>query len=151
MNIENYGYGARRKAYDPDYEHVENSKYREYERLEAGGYEDGLIDPDDNTRKQIKAPGLGHKHGKYTPGEKKFTTSDYVIPPKVPQMNPAGPVPGKGAGGDDNELEEHEQHAFELPPELADPAASPCINVPEWFVREVRLNRNIEIEYLVTG
>ena len=136
LNIENYGYGARRKAYDPDYEHVENSKYREYERLEAGGYEDGLIDPDDNTRKQIKAPGLGHKHGKYTPGEKKFTTSDYVIPPKVPQMNPAGPVPGKGAGGDDNELEEHEQHAFELPPELADPAASPCINVPEWFVRE---------------
>ena len=137
LNIENYGYGAKRKAYDPDYEHVENSKYREYERLEAAGYEDGLIDPDDNTRKQIKAPGLGHKHGKYTPGEKKFTTSDYVIPPKVPQMNPVGPVPGKGSGGtDDNELEEHEQHAFELPPELADPAASPCINVPEWFVRE---------------
>ena len=137
LNIENYGYGAKRKAYDPDYEHVENSKYREYERLEAGGYEDGLVDLDDNTRRQIKAPGLGHKHGKYTPGEKKFTTSDYVIPPKVPQMNPVGPVPGKTSGGaEDADLEEHEQHAFELPPELADPAASPCINVPEWFVRE---------------
>merc|ERR1740123_585858 len=98
LNIENYGYGAKRKAYDPDYEHVENSKYREYERLEAGGYEEGLVDQDDNTRKQIKAPGLGHKHGKYTPGEKKFTTSDYLIAPKVPQMNPVGPVPGKTSG-----------------------------------------------------
>ena len=136
LNIENYGYGAKRKAYDPDYEHVESSKYREYERLEAQGYEDGLIDPDDNTRKQIKAPGLGHKHGKFTPGEKKYTTSDYIIPPKVPQVNPVGPVPGKPRTEGDVELEEHEQHAFELPPELADPAASPCINVPEWFVRE---------------
>ena len=52
-------------------------------------------------------------------------------------MNPVGPVPGKtSTRAEDGELEEHEQHAFELPPELADPAASPCINVPEWFVRE---------------
>ena len=50
---------------------MESSKYREYERLEGQGYEDGMIDPDDNRRKQIKAPGLGHKPGKYTPGEKK--------------------------------------------------------------------------------
>ena len=28
LNIEKYGYGAKRKAYDPDYEHVESSKYR---------------------------------------------------------------------------------------------------------------------------
>ena len=136
LNIENYGYGAKRKAYDPDYEHVESSKYREYERLEAQGYEEGMIDPDDNRRKQINAPGLGHKHGKFTPGEKKYTTSDYIIAPKVPQVNPIGPVPGNPKGQGEVELEEHEQHAFELPPELADPAASPCINVPEWFVRE---------------
>ena len=141
LNIENYGYGAKRKAYDPDYEHVESSKYREYERLEAQGYEDGLIDPDDNRRKQINAPGLGHKHGKFTPGEKKWMASDYIIAPKVPQVNPVAQLaPGKSKSGDigaeDIELEEHEQHAFELPQELADPAASPCINVPEWFVRE---------------
>ena len=136
LNIENYGYGAKRKAYDPDYEHVESSKYREYERLEAQGYEEGMIDPDDNRRKQINAPGLGHKHGKFTPGEKKYTTSDYIIAPKVPQVNPIGPVPGNPKAQGEVELEEHEQHAFELPPELADPAASPCINVPEWFVRE---------------
>jgi len=34
------------------------------------------------------------------------------------------------------DLTEHEMHAFELPPELADPQKSPCVNVPEWFVRE---------------
>ena len=134
LNIENYGYGAKRKAYDPDYEHVESSKYREYERLETQGYEESQIDPDDNRRKQINAPGLGHKKGTFTPGEKKYTTSDYIIPPKVPQVNPVAPAPGKESASD--ELEEHEQHAFELPQELADPAASPCINVPEWFVRE---------------
>ena len=40
MNIETYGYGKRRKTYDPDYEHVESAKFREYERLEGAGYED---------------------------------------------------------------------------------------------------------------
>jgi hypothetical protein len=30
-----------------------------------------------------QAPGLGHQPGDYTPGEKKYTTSDYIIPPKV--------------------------------------------------------------------
>ena len=34
-----------------------------------------------------KAVGLGHKPGEYTPGEKKYTTSDYIIPPKVPQLS----------------------------------------------------------------
>merc|ERR1719495_1878383 len=67
LNIENYGYGAKRKAYDPDYEHVESSKYREYERLETQGYEESQIDPDDNRRKQLNAPGLGHKKGTFTP------------------------------------------------------------------------------------
>ena len=40
MNIETYGYGKKRKTYDPDYEHVESAKFREYERLEGAGYED---------------------------------------------------------------------------------------------------------------
>ena len=35
----------------------------------------------------VKAVGLGHKPGEFTPGEKKYTTSDYIIPPKVPQMS----------------------------------------------------------------
>ena len=34
------------------------------------------------------------------------------------------------------DMNEHEAHAFTLPPELADPQKSPCVNVPEWFVRE---------------
>ena len=25
---------------------------------------------------------------------------------------------------------------FELPPEIANPQKSPCVNVPEWFVKE---------------
>jgi hypothetical protein len=35
LNIETYGYGKKRKTYDPDYEHVESSKFREFERLET--------------------------------------------------------------------------------------------------------------------
>jgi len=42
------GYGAKLRAHDPAYEHVENAKYREYERLEAEGYDDSLKDHEDN-------------------------------------------------------------------------------------------------------
>ena len=57
---------------------MESSKYREYERLEGQGYDEQLKDKDDNRKRNIKGPGLGHK-----PGEKKYTTSHYIIPPKV--------------------------------------------------------------------
>jgi len=137
LNIEQYGYGAKRRAYDPDYEHVESSKYREFERLEAQGYDEELKDKDDNRPRNIKAPGLGHKPGQYTPGEKKYTTSDYIIPPKVPQIVLGGARASQSMEKNPpGEQEEHEQHAFELPAELADPQRSPCVNVPEWFVRE---------------
>lgn len=138
LNIEQYGYGAKRRAYDPDYEHVESSKYREFERLEANGYDEDIKDKDDNRKRNIKAPGLGHKPGQYTPGEKKYTTSDYIIPPKVPQITLTGAAmpPGDKTKKPPGETEEHEEHPFELPRELADPQVSPCVNVPEWFVRE---------------
>ena len=136
LNIEKYGYGAKRKAYDPDYEHVESSKYREYERLEGEEYDETVKDQDDNRKKNLKAPGLGHKHGKFTPGDKKYTTSDYIIPPKVPQANLTSPLPLARKPPGQLELDEHEQSVFDLPPELADPSLSPCVNVPEWFVRE---------------
>ena len=42
QNIETYGYGKRRKVYDPDYEHVESAKFKEYERLEGEGYDDEI-------------------------------------------------------------------------------------------------------------
>ena len=48
------GYGAKRRAYDPDYEHVESSKYREYERLEGQGYDESLKDPEDKRVRDIK-------------------------------------------------------------------------------------------------
>ena len=52
LNIETYGYGKKRKTYDPDYEHVESAKFKEFERLEAQGYDDELKDPDhDKIRK----------------------------------------------------------------------------------------------------
>ncbi len=86
LNMETYGYGKRRKVYDPDYEHVESSKFREYERLEAGGYDEELKDPDHDKLKNINAPGLGSsKQSRNKEDDKmsKFTTSDYVVPPKV--------------------------------------------------------------------
>ena len=48
------GYGAKRRAYDPDYEHVENSKYREYERLEMEGYDEGIKDAEDNRKRNVQ-------------------------------------------------------------------------------------------------
>lgn len=136
LNIEKYGYGAKRRAYDPDYEHVESSKYREYERLEGEGYDESIKDPEDKRVRNIKAPGLRAKEGEYvTETDKKFTTSDYIIAPKVPQM-PTTVVRKSNANKDDVEMNEHETQAFTLPPELSDPQKSPCVNVPEWFVRE---------------
>ena len=59
LNMETYGYGKRQKVYDPDYEHVESAKFKEYERLESKGYDDDLKDPDHDKLKNINAPGLG--------------------------------------------------------------------------------------------
>ena len=144
LNIEKYGYGAKKRAHDPDYEHVETSKYREYERLEEEGYDEETKDPhaDGTTGRKVRpAKGLGLKEGKeakVNTEQKKFVTSDYIIPPKVPQSQHApGPLETtRHRAPGELELEEHEQVAFELPPELADPSQSPCVNVPEWFVRE---------------
>ena len=47
-----------------------------------------------------------------------------------------GPVrPRKGAPGEDDEGK-LSKDTFELPPEIADPQKAPCVNVPEWFVKE---------------
>ena len=85
--------GKRRKVYDPDYEHVEASKFKEYERLEGDGYDETLKDPDSGKLRHIHAPGLGHDPRTprtmktYNETEStKYTTSDYVVPPKVPQL-----------------------------------------------------------------
>ena len=138
LNIEKYGYGAKRKTYDADYEHVETAKYQEYARLEEEGYDEEVKDPEQEGRKAKPAKGLGLQPGEKANTEKTtYVTSDYIIAPKVPQANLAPPMEKKDKRAPGElELEEHEQFAFELPPELADPSVSPCVNVPEWFVRE---------------
>ena len=61
LNIETYGYGKKRKTYDPDYEHVESAKFKEFERLEAQGYDDELKDPDhDKIRKVCLQQSIPH-------------------------------------------------------------------------------------------
>ena len=61
LNIETYGYGKKRKTYDPDYEHVESAKFKEFERLEAQGYDDELKDPDhDKIRKVFLQQSISH-------------------------------------------------------------------------------------------
>ena len=61
LNIETYGYGKKRKTYDPDYEHVESAKFKEFERLEAQGYDDELKDPDhDKIRKVCPQQSISH-------------------------------------------------------------------------------------------
>ena len=97
LNIETYGYGKKRKTYDPDYEHIESAKFREFERLEGQGYDEDKLDPDRDKLKNIKAPGLAAKDEETTTTDpkEKYTTSDYIVPPKVPQieMGPGiGPV-----------------------------------------------------------
>merc|ERR1719457_402406 len=120
---------------DPDYEHVESSKYREYERLEGQGYDESIKDPENQRIRNIKAPGLRAAEGDQVVGadDKKYTTSDYIIPPKVPQISNQRV---RGQAPPPTDLSEHEQHAFDLPPELSDPQKAPCVNVPEWFIRE---------------
>ena len=89
-----------------------------------------MKDPNADKLRNIPAPGLGSDVRKPEPNvEKKFTQSDYIVPPKVPQLV-VGPVrqkpeeaPGK---------EEESQATFELPKEIADPTKSPCVNVPDW-------------------
>ena len=55
QNIETYGYGKRRKVYDPDYEHVESAKFKEYERLEGEGYDEEIkVQKFANFRKKIR-------------------------------------------------------------------------------------------------
>ena len=92
LNMETYGYSSkRRKVYDPDYEHVEMAKFKEYERLEAVGYDPGIKDPNHDKPRNICAPGLGvdkseAKKKREAEPKKIFTTSDYIVPPKVPQL-----------------------------------------------------------------
>jgi tetratricopeptide (TPR) repeat protein len=96
LNMETYGYGKRRKVYDPDYEHVESAKFKEYERLETQGYDETIKDADHDKLRNINAPGLGSQPGQRSkPPDKVYEVGDYVVPPRVPQLQ----VPG-GAHAD---------------------------------------------------
>ena len=85
-----------------DYEHVESAKFKEYERLEGDGYDETIKDEDHHKLKKLHTPGLGHdprtprtmKAYSTETEMAKYTTSDYVIPPKVPQLQ-MGPGIGK--------------------------------------------------------
>jgi hypothetical protein len=35
LNLPILGYGKRKKTYDPDYEHIESTKFEEYELLKT--------------------------------------------------------------------------------------------------------------------
>lgn len=65
--METYGYGNRRKTYDPDYEHVESAKFKEYERLESKGYDEELKDEGREKLKALSTPGLGSRELKKLP------------------------------------------------------------------------------------
>ena len=47
-------YGDKQHAYDPDYEDVESSKHREYERLDGQCYNESLKEPKDKRVRDIK-------------------------------------------------------------------------------------------------
>ena len=86
--------------------------------------------------RNLPAPGLGAKPGASKDADKKkFRPDDYITPPKVPQMSmaklkaPAKKVESAAESATDTTV-------VELPPEIADPHKSPCVNVPEWFVKE---------------
>jgi hypothetical protein len=132
LNIETYGYGKNRKAYDPDYEHIESSKFKEFGRLESDGYDEDKLDPDREKLRHFQAPGFaakGEEANEVDPKEK-YTTSDYVVPPKVPQLQ-MGPGIGPARSIDDNEVPGSSDEGaivtqvFELPPEIANPQKSP--------------------------
>ena len=37
---------------------------------------------------------------------------------------------------ENDQKDSYAKDVFELPPELANPQKAPCVNVPEWFVKE---------------
>ncbi|CAB4053989.1 PRPF39 [Lepeophtheirus salmonis] len=107
----------------------ESTKYKEVAptwelNIETYGYEN------------MKAPGFGSSKLDESNIEDKpaYTTSDYILPPKVPQL-----VMGPGIGPmkpNETSEEEAKPDIFELPPEIANPQKSPCVNVPEWFIKD---------------
>lgn len=149
LNMESYGYGKRKRAYDPDYEHVETARFKEYERLEIQGLAEELKDPDHDKLRNINAPGLGStdletgKRRKLNEEKRAaYTTSDYVVPPKVPQLLmgsgvvPRNPRKQFGNNSQNDAPGAEALPIFELPPEVSNLQTSPCVNVPEWFVKE---------------
>ena len=41
-----------------------------------------------------------------------------------------------GSKKENDQKDSYAKDVFELPPELANPQKAPCVNVPEWFVKE---------------
>jgi len=56
--------------------------------------------------------------------------NDYVVPPKVPQL-----IPGPSSITEADPEADREATVFSLPAEIADPSKTPCVNVPDWFVK----------------
>ena len=95
-----------------------------------------LKDPNRDKIRNLPAPGLGSKNVKNdSKSEKTFTQSDYIVPPKVPQLQD-GPVLRRDEVAPGKADENNKPTTFELPKEIADPTKSPCVNVPDWFVNE---------------
>ena len=96
-------------------------------------------DPNHGKLRNIPAPGLGSdgkkRSGPASSDDKKFTQSDYVVPPKVPQLQVGAALSASRQREDDAAKKKREGEVattFDLPKEIADPTKSPCVNVPDW-------------------
>jgi hypothetical protein len=92
-----------------------------------------MKDPDHEKLRNIPAPGLGCDKKKRNNDDKRFTESDYVVPPKVPQLQiGSASMKSRTEAAPGREKEAEKAPIFELPKEIADPTKSPCVNVPDW-------------------
>ncbi|ODM95808.1 Pre-mRNA-processing factor 39 [Orchesella cincta] len=116
-----YGYGSKH----PDRKINENMAQKEYEKLEARGYPETLKDSEEDRKYLREQAKIRHSNKDPT----------FIVPPREsysivtiggpPRRNTDQPEPG------DLELKPPRVMAI-----LPVPSTAPCVNVPDWFVKE---------------
>lgn len=116
-----YGYGSKH----PDQKIMEHMAQKEYEKLEAIGYPEHIKDTDED-RKYLRMQ-TKLKHSLKDPQFCVQPSSSYSVIPVggPPKRRCDPPAPG--------ELELKPPRAMAI---LPVPATAPCVNVPDWFIKE---------------
>ncbi|CAL8100667.1 unnamed protein product [Orchesella dallaii] len=116
-----YGYGSKH----PDQKIMENMAQKEYEKLEARGYSETMKDTEEDKKYLREQAKLRHSNKDPT----------FIVPPRESySIVTIGGPPRRST--DPPELGELELKPPKVMAILPVPSTAPCVNVPEWFVKE---------------